>query len=124
MMTQEEIERKRHIFTAIYSAMLHNVPKNLRLSSVDWDNESAYLYFYFDGKIEDRDTKAIKQVYDKFISEFDESDMKTSGLAMVRVDEPAPINSVGECVFARKENYDDETSITKLNLFPYKPTIS
>lgn len=106
MMTPEEIERRRRIFAVIQCSLISNVPKKLRLVSIDWDEKSACLFFYFDGEIEERDEETIGDVYDDFISRFPASEIKTCALELVRVDEPTLIDYKGECVFARKETYD------------------
>ncbi len=103
----KEIERRRSILAYLHHCLIGEVPKKLRLVSVDWTQDTACLHFYFDGEIEERDHETVDLVHTYFVANFTEDNMRSCGLDIVRIDEPLPIPYEGECVFARKEKYDN-----------------
>lgn len=107
MSKNNEITRRQSILTCLHHYLIGEIPKKLRLISVDWTEDTACLHFYFNGEIEERDRETVDLVHTYFVSNFTESEMHCCELDIVRIDAPLPIAYEGECVFAWKETYDD-----------------
>jgi hypothetical protein len=98
--------KKKHIKTSILLscqvALTTVVSSTLRQVWVDWDDREIFLYFIFDGPIDDDLADDAECVATEVISDFSEFELIDT--KYIQIDFPREITPYGKfCVYARKE---------------------
>ncbi|HEX4839937.1 MAG TPA: hypothetical protein VFU89_05810 [Rhabdochlamydiaceae bacterium] len=104
-------EFKSNALLAGFNALLGEVSPKLRSVNIDWDQNTVYLYFYFDGKVTEEDHESAEMIATETIAKFGEHVLETK---IVRIDFPKAIPNTGIPIFHRKENdveQDEKRSI-------------
>ncbi|MBS0615694.1 MAG: hypothetical protein JSR58_03985 [Verrucomicrobia bacterium] len=95
------LDRIRAILT-MNRSLWGEVSPALRASKVSWDNESVFLFFYYDGEISEEDRESAECVATEFISSYPEYNLNVE---IVRLDYPLAIPHVEgqELIYHRRE---------------------
>ncbi len=95
------IVRRAEVLLSIQRALLGEVTPAMRAVTVQFDEGSVRILFYFDGDFSDVDREAASRVETEVMA--DMSDPSSVSSACRRIDPPSRIEDAGTWVFARNE---------------------
>lgn len=93
--------RKAEVLLALQQALLGEVPANLRVVTVVYDESSIHFDAYFDGEITDDAREAMSRVETEVMALFPET--HTVSHTTIRCDYPQPIPKDRTWVYCRQE---------------------
>jgi hypothetical protein len=92
--------RERRLLISVWAALVGEITSNMRAVYVDWDEETTWLYFFFDGEFTEEEEEDVSCIETEVISQIPD---RMYEYRCVRVDYPKPIVCPGRCVYKRKE---------------------
>jgi hypothetical protein len=104
VLIEKDIERRDKVLIAMQRAMINHVIPQLRMVSVNFDDVSAIVSFYVDGRIGKDDVNSFDLATTFFCMQFPKEEMEQCEKKIVRLDFPKRIEeSHGELIYLRKE---------------------
>lgn len=105
-MSQQDQNKKKYpldrvnALLSMQRALLCEVAPTLRAASIDWDDATIHLYFYYDGEVSDEDRDSAECVATEVIASYPEYELDVH---INRCDFPQQIPDIGERAFRRRE---------------------
>lgn len=104
VLIEKDIERRDKVLIAMQRAMINYIIPQLREVIITFDDVSATMKFYVDGKICEDDVQSFDLIRAFFCMQFPGEEMKQCEVKIVRIDFPERIEeSIGELIYIRKE---------------------